>query len=52
VQLTTQTWTSKATGRAATVDVAEFFAVSEGTIREIRVFQQDTALLLATLPTD
>ena len=49
VQVTTQTWTSKVTGRAATVDVVELFAVADGQIREIRVFQQDTAALLATL---
>ena len=49
VQVTTQTWTSKVTGRSATVDVVELFAVDEGRIREIRVFQQDTAALLATL---
>nr|MDT0667824.1 nuclear transport factor 2 family protein [Micromonospora sp. DSM 115978] len=49
VQVTTQTWTAKATGRAATVDVVELFAVTEGAISEIRVFQQDTHLLLATL---
>jgi ketosteroid isomerase-like protein len=49
VQVTTQTWTSKATGRAATVDVVELFTVADGRIAEIRVFQQDTAALLATL---
>jgi hypothetical protein len=49
VQLTTQTWTSKATGRSATVDVVELFRVVGGRIAEIRVFQQDTALLLGTL---
>lgn len=49
VQLTTQTWTSKATGRAATVDVVELFRVVDGRITEIRVFQQDTAALLGTL---
>ncbi len=48
-QVTTQTWTSKATGRAATVDVVELFTVADGAIVEIRVFQQDTHLLLATL---
>jgi ketosteroid isomerase-like protein len=49
VQVTSQTWTSKATGRAATVDVVELFRVADGLIREIRVFQQDSHLLLATL---
>jgi ketosteroid isomerase-like protein len=49
VQVTTQTWTAKATGRAATVDVVELFSFADGQIAEIRVFQQDTALLLATL---
>jgi len=49
VQLTTQTWTAKGTGRAATVDVVELFSVADGLIAEIRVFQQDTHLLLATL---
>jgi ketosteroid isomerase-like protein len=49
VQVTTQTWTAKRTGRSATVDVVELFAVRDGQIVEIRVFQQDTHLLLATL---
>ena len=49
VQLTTQTWSAKATGRSATVDVVELFGFADGLISEIRVFQQDTALLLATL---
>ena len=49
VQVTTQTWTAKATGRFATVDVVELFAVADGAIVEIRVFQQDTHLLLETL---
>lgn len=49
VQVTTQTWTAKATGRSATVDVVELFQVRDGLITEIRVFQQDTAALLATL---
>ncbi len=48
-QLTTQTWTSKATGRSATVDVFELISVADEQIREIRVFQQDTARLLSTL---
>jgi ketosteroid isomerase-like protein len=49
VQVTSQTWTSRATGRSATIDVVELFAVADGVVREIRVFPQDTALLLATL---
>jgi uncharacterized protein len=49
VQVTTQTWTARATGRSATVDVVELFRVAEGCIVEIRVFPQDTHALLATL---
>ncbi|MFB4309696.1 nuclear transport factor 2 family protein [Actinomadura sp. GTD37] len=49
VQITTQTWTARRTGRAATVDVVELFSVADGLVAEIRVFQQDTHLLLATL---
>lgn len=49
VQVTTQTWTAKSTGRSAAVDVVELFQVSEGMITEIRVFQQDTHLLLSLL---
>ncbi|HEY8527675.1 MAG TPA: nuclear transport factor 2 family protein [Acidimicrobiales bacterium] len=49
VQVTTQTWTAKATGRSATVDVVELFSFADGLISEIRVFQQDTHALLATL---
>jgi ketosteroid isomerase-like protein len=49
VQVTTQTWTAKATGKSETVDVVELFSFTDGLISEIRVFQQDTALLLATL---
>jgi uncharacterized protein len=52
VQVTTQTWTAKATGRFATVDVVELFRVADGRIVEIRVFQQDTHALLATLDGD
>jgi ketosteroid isomerase-like protein len=52
VQVTTQTWTSRTTGRSATVDVVELFRVAGGLIEEIRVFQQDTHLLLATLTED
>ncbi|SEP10679.1 nuclear transport factor 2 family protein [Trujillonella endophytica] len=48
-QVTTQTWTATATGRSATVDVVELFEVTDGLVSQIRVFQQDTALLLATL---
>jgi ketosteroid isomerase-like protein len=49
VQVTTQTWTAKATGRKATVDVVELFTFTDGLISEIRVFQQDTHLLMETL---
>jgi uncharacterized protein len=49
LQLTTQTWTAKPTGRSATVDVVELFRVADGLVTEIRVFQQDTHALLATL---
>ena len=49
VQVTAQTWTAKATGRSATVDVVELFSFADGRISEIRVFPQDTHLLLATL---
>jgi hypothetical protein len=49
VQVTTQVWTARASGRSATVDVVELFSVTAGLVSEIRVFQQDTHLLLATL---
>jgi uncharacterized protein len=49
VQVTTQTWTANATGRCATVDVVELFGFRDDLVAEIRVFQQDTALLLSTL---
>jgi hypothetical protein len=49
LQVTTQTWTAKATQRRATVDVVELFGFADGLISEIRVFQQDTHLLLQTL---
>ena len=49
VQVTTQTWTARATGRSATVDVVELISFRDGLVSEIRVFQQDTHLLLATL---
>jgi uncharacterized protein len=49
VQITTQTWTARNTGRSATVDVVELFCFADGLISQIRVFQQDTHLLLATL---
>jgi ketosteroid isomerase-like protein len=52
VQVTTQTWTARESGRPATVDVVELFTVSAGLISEIRVFQQDTHLLLQTLGQD
>jgi ketosteroid isomerase-like protein len=49
VQVTTQTWTAKRTGKSATVDVVELFSFAGGMISEIRVFQQDTHALLGTL---
>lgn len=49
VQITRQTWSSLATGRAATVDVVELLKVVDGRVVEIRVFPQDTHRLLATL---
>jgi ketosteroid isomerase-like protein len=49
VQVTTQTWTATSTGRSATVDVVELFRIADDRIVEIRVFQQDTHALLATL---
>ncbi len=49
VQITTQTWTARKTGRSATVDVVELFSFADGLISEIRVFQQDTHLLLGLL---
>jgi ketosteroid isomerase-like protein len=52
LQITAQTWTAKATGRSATVDVVELFSFRDGLISQIRVFQQDTHLLLATLGND
>ena len=52
LQITTQTWTAKETGRSATIDVVELFAFADELIAEIRVFQQDTHLLLATLDSD
>lgn len=49
LQVTGQTWTAKSTGRAATVDVVELITVADGLVTEIRVFPQDTHLLLGTL---
>ncbi len=49
VQVTTQTWTARDTGRSATVDVVELFSFADGLVAEIRVFQQDTHALLETL---
>jgi hypothetical protein len=49
VMVTTQTWTARSTGRSATVEVVELFTVTDGLVSEVRVFQQDTHLLLATL---
>jgi ketosteroid isomerase-like protein len=47
IQVTSQTWTSVATGRSATVDVVELMTVADGLVRSIRVFPRDTASLLA-----
>jgi ketosteroid isomerase-like protein len=51
VEVTTQTWTSKATGRKATVEVTELFTFtpSGDQVATITVFPQDTHLLLSTL---
>jgi ketosteroid isomerase-like protein len=49
VQVTMQTWTARGSGRSATVDVVELFSFADGLVAEIRVFQQDTHLLLGTL---
>jgi uncharacterized protein len=49
VQITTQTWTALGSGRSATVDVVELFTFADGRIVGIRVFQQDTHLLMTTL---
>lgn len=49
LMMSTQTWTAKATGRSATCDVLELFSFKDGLISQIRVFQQDTHLMLSTL---
>jgi len=49
VQVTSQTWTAASTGRSATVDVVELMSVADGRVTAIRVFPQDTHLLMATL---
>jgi hypothetical protein len=49
VMVTSQTWTAKGTGRSATVDVVELFSFTDNLVSEVRVFQQDTHALLATL---
>ena len=49
LQLTTQTFTAKTTGRSARMDVIELFSFLDGKVAEIRVFQHDTQRLLATL---
>jgi len=49
VKITTQTWTAKSTGRSETVEVVELFTFRDGLIESIRVFQQDSHLLLSTL---
>lgn len=50
LQVTTQTWTAKSSGRSATVDVVELFEFTDGLVSQIRVFPQDTRALLGTLP--
>ena len=52
VQVTTQTWTARASGRSATVDVVELFSFRDGLVWQIRVFHQDTHLLMNTLTGD
>ena len=52
MQVTTQTWTARASGRSATVDVVELFSFRDGLVWQIRVFQQDTHLLMNTLTGD
>lgn len=49
LQLTTQTWSAKSTGRCASMDVLELFSFAGNMVSEIRVFQHDTHRLLATL---
>ncbi len=49
VQVTAQSWTARATGRPATVDVVKLPPSATGLVSEIRVFQQDAHLPLATL---
>ena len=49
LQITQQTWTAITTSKSATVDVIELITFEENTINAIRVFQQDTHLLMATL---
>jgi hypothetical protein len=49
VQVTTQTWTARSSGRSATVDVVELFSFTDGLVSQIRVFPQDTRALLDTL---
>jgi len=49
LQLTTQTWTGKSTGRSASMDVVELFSFEGNAVSEIRVFQHDTQRLMATL---
>jgi ketosteroid isomerase-like protein len=49
LQVTTQTWTAKSTGRSASMDVLELFSFTGNMVSEIRVFQHDTQRLMATL---
>lgn len=49
VQVTTQTWTARSSGRSAIADVVELFSFTDGLVAQIRVFPQDTQALLKTL---
>lgn len=49
VQVTTQTWTARQSGRAATVNVVELITLAGGLVTEIEVFPADTNLLLGLL---
>ena len=47
--MTTQTWTARGSRCSATIDVVELFSFRDGLVSQIRVFQQDTHLLMGTL---
>ena len=49
VQVTTQTWTARTSGRSATVNVVELITLAGGVVTEIEVFPADTNLLLGLL---